>query len=140
MYLGAKSMPVGSIASRRRRAGLMARSTAEVLDDHLARAGREDVEGDIENNFAPDCVLLTSFGRFEGHNGVRAAAALLEEQVPEAKYLYTQRAVHGEIAFLEWTAVGRGAVVGDGADTFLIRDDRIRVATIHYTVEPEDVV
>lgn len=117
----------------------MARSTVEVFDDHLARAERADLEGDIARNFAPDCVLLTSFGRFEGHDGVRKAAALLEEQVPEAKYLYTQRAVHSEIAFLEWTAVGRGAVISDGADTFLIRDDRIRVMTIHYTVEPEDI-
>jgi hypothetical protein len=117
----------------------MARSTAEVFDDHLARAGRGDVEGDIANNFAPDCVLLTTQGRFEGHDGARAAAALLAEQVPEAKYLYAQRAVHEEIAFLEWTAVGRGAVIGDGADSYLIRDDRIRVMTIHYTVEPEDI-
>lgn len=117
----------------------MARSTVEVFEDHLARAQRGDVEGDIAHNFAPDCVLLTSFGGFEGHDGVRTAARLLEEQVPEAKYLYTQRATHGEIAFLEWTAVGRSAVVGDGADTFLIRDDRIRVMTIHYTVEPEDI-
>ncbi|MDB5773547.1 MAG: SnoaL-like polyketide cyclase [Burkholderia sp.] len=117
----------------------MARSTAEIFDDHLARAGRGDVDGDIAANFAPDCVLLTSFGRFEGHEGVRQAAALLDDQVPEAKYLYAQREVHGEIAFLEWAAVGRGALIGDGADTFLIRDDRILVMTIHYTVEPEDV-
>jgi hypothetical protein len=117
----------------------MSRSTSEVFDDHLARAARGDVEGDIAANFAPDCVLLTSRGRFDGHDGVRAAAAMLADELPEAKYLYTQRAVHGEIAFLEWTAVGRGALVSDGADSFLIRDDRIRVMTIHYTVEPEDI-
>jgi hypothetical protein len=117
----------------------MARSTSDVFEDHLARAARGDVEGDIANNFAPDCVLLTSQGRFEGYDGVRKAAALLQEEVPEAKYLYTQRTVHAEIAFLEWSAVGRGALIGDGADTFLIRDDRIRIVTIHYTVEPEDL-
>jgi hypothetical protein len=43
--------------------------------------------------------------------------------------------VHGDIAFLEWTAVADGAMVRDGADTFVIRDDRVRVMTIHYTVE-----
>jgi hypothetical protein len=116
----------------------MARSTAEVFEDHLARADRGDVEGDIAANFAPDCVLLTSYGRFDGHSGVRAAAALLAEQAPEAKYLYTQRSVHGEIAFLEWTAVGRNAIIDDGADTFLIRDDRIHTMTIHYTVDSEE--
>ena len=57
--------------------------------------------------------------------------------MPEARYRYTQRAVHGEIAFLEGTAAGRGCRVRDGADSFLIRDGRIEVMTIHYTVEPE---
>lgn len=116
----------------------MARSTTEVFDDHLARADRGDIDGDIAANFASDCVLLTTYGRFDGHEGVRAAAALLAEQVPEAKYLYSQRAVHGEIAFLEWTAAGKGVRVSDGADSFLIRNDRIQVMTIHYTMESDE--
>ena len=115
----------------------MARSTAEVFDDHLARADRDDIDGDIAANFAPDCVLLTTYGRFDGHEGVRAAADLLAKQVPEAKYSYTQRSVPGEIAFLEGTAVGRGVRVNDGADSFLIRDGRVQVMTIHYTMEAE---
>jgi hypothetical protein len=116
----------------------MARTTAEVFTDHLDRADRGDLRGDIEANFAPDCVLMTSYGRFEGRDGVRAAADLLERQVPGAVYEYTQRSVHEDIAFLEWRAVGRDSVVQDGADSFLIRDGRIRVMTIHYTVEPRD--
>jgi hypothetical protein len=59
---------------------------------------------------------------------------LLAQQVPDASYSYTQRAVQGEIAFLEWKALGRGAVVHDGADSFLIRSGKIRIMTIHYTV------
>jgi hypothetical protein len=114
----------------------MARTTADVFNDHLDRADRGDVQGDIEANFAPDCVLLTTYGRFDGHEGVRAAAELLDRQVPEAKYEYTQRSTHADIAFLEWRAVGRESRVDDGADTFLIRDGRIHVMTIHYTVEP----
>ncbi|HEX5453530.1 MAG TPA: nuclear transport factor 2 family protein [Stellaceae bacterium] len=114
----------------------MTRTAAEIFDDHLARADRGDVTGDIEANFAVDCVLLTTYGRFDGHDGVRAAADLLDRQVPEAIYAYTQRSVHGQIAFLEWRASGRGSGVTDGADTFLIRDGRIRVMTIHYTVVP----
>jgi len=111
------------------------RTTAEVFDDHLDRADRNDLEGDIAANLAPDCVLLTTYGRFDGHAGVRAAAALLAEQVPQARYRYVQRTVHGDIAFLEWTAEGQGRRVRDGADSFLVRDGRIVVMTIHYTVE-----
>jgi hypothetical protein len=114
----------------------MIRDTKAVFDDHLDRADRRDLYGDIETNFAPDCVLLTSYGRFEGHVGVRAAADLLDRQVPEAAYEYTQRSVHEDIAFLEWRATGRGACVRDGADSFLVTDGRIRIMTIHYTVEP----
>ncbi len=115
----------------------MDRSTAEVFDDHLDCATRNDVEADLKANFAPDCVLLTSFGRFDGHDGVREAAALLARQVPEAEYRYIRRAVHGEIAFLEWTTTGRGSRVRDGAESFLIRNDHIEIMTIHYTVESD---
>jgi len=112
------------------------RSTRKIFDDHLARADRDDVEGDIAANFAPECVLLTTYGRFDGHDGVRAAARLLARQVPHARYDYLHRSVAGEMAFLEWTAEGDGAVVRDGADSFLIRDGLIQVMTIHYTVQP----
>lgn len=115
----------------------MVRSTAEVSDDHLARADRGDVKGDILANFAPDDVLPTSYGRFEGHEGLRAAAALLAQQVPNAKYVHSQRAVYREIAFLEWTATSHGVSVSDGADTFPIRHDRIQAMTTHYTMETE---
>lgn len=114
----------------------MNKSTRETFEDHLARADRGDVEGDLAENFAPDCVLLTTYGRFDGHAGVRAAARLLAQQVPDAKYHYRQRSVEGEIAFLEWTAEGRNAEVRDGADSYLVRDGRIQVMTIHYTVQP----
>jgi hypothetical protein len=117
----------------------MMRSTAEVFADHLARADRADVEGDIAENFAPDCVLLTTYGRFDGHEGVRAAADLLARQLPDATYEYLQRSTHGEIAFLEWSGRGTGASVHDGADSFLIRDGHIRVMTIHYTVRTDEL-
>jgi hypothetical protein len=113
-------------------------NTAEVLGDYLARADRGDIEGDIAVNLAPDCVLLPTYGRFDGHDGVQEAATMLAEQVSEAKYFYLQRTVHGKIAFLEWTAVGRAVLVNDGADTFMIPDGRVHAMTIHYTMEPEE--
>lgn len=81
----------------------MPRTAAEVFDDHLARADRGDVEGDIAANFSPACVLLTTYGRYDEHACVRAAASLLARQVPEARYQYLQRVGHGEIPFLEGT-------------------------------------
>lgn len=110
------------------------RSTEQVFLDHLARAQKGDVEGDIQHNFAPTCVLLTTYGTFRGHEGVREAAALLERQLGPATYTYKKQVWEGELAFLEWTADTARASVPDGADSFLIRDGRIVAMTIHYTV------
>jgi hypothetical protein len=112
----------------------MARTTLEVLQDHFDRADRNDIEGDIATNVSPDIVLLTTYGRFEGHEGVRAAAALLLDQVKDATYTYLRVETHEDMGFLEWTASGSNADVFDGADSYLVRDGKIQTMTIHYTV------
>lgn len=45
--------------------------------------------------------------------------------------------VAGEMAFLEWTAASKKAIVEDGADSYLIRDGRIVAQTIHYTISAQ---
>lgn len=115
----------------------MTRSTQDVFEDHLGLADAQDVATDIARNFAADCVLLTGYGVFRGHAGVREAAALLQRQLPDARFTYRTRMHEGEIAFLEWEAEATTASVHDGADSFLIRDGRIVAMTIHYTVRPK---
>jgi SnoaL-like domain len=112
------------------------RSTRDVLEDHLRlrRRGAGKVEEDITRNYAEDVVLLTGFGVFRGHDGVRRSAQILHEQLPCARYQYLTRLVDGEMAFLEWAARCPTARVEDGADSYLIRDGRIVAQTIHYTV------
>lgn len=116
------------------------RSSYQVFEDHLKRALEGDVEGDITHSFAEDCILLTSFGTFQGREGVRQAAELLERQLPNARYQYETRICHGEICLLEWSAEGEGTRVEDGADSFLIQDGLIKVMTIHYTPEAGEPV
>ncbi len=111
------------------------RSTEEVFEDHLELAQKGDVETDIKRNFAPDCVLMTSYGVFHGHEGIRAAADLLQKQVGTTRYIYKNRLWHRELAFLEWTAVSDKASVNDGADSYWIRDGLILAMTAHYTVK-----
>jgi len=115
----------------------MTRSTQDVFDDHLRLADAQDVATDITRNFTADCVLLTGYGVFRGHAGGRDAAALLQRQLPDARFAYRTRMHEGEIAFLEWEAEASTACVHDGADSFLIRGGRIVVMTIHYTVQPK---
>jgi len=115
---------------------LHARSSEEVFEDHLRLAGKHRFEEDIERNVSPDCVVLERRGVFRGHDGVRELARLLDEELPDAPYSYTNRLVAGRIAFLEWTAEADHARVRDGADSFVIEDGWIIAQTIHYTVEP----
>lgn len=116
---------------------LRRRSADEVFEDHLRLAGEHRFEEDIERNVAPDCVVLERRGIFRGHAGVRELARLLEEELPDAPYTYTNRMVAGRVAFLEWTAEAEKTRVRDGADSFVIENGWIVAQTIHYTVEPK---
>jgi len=113
------------------------RTAREVLDDHLALAMAWDFETDLERNFSEDIVLLTGYGIFRGIEGVREKVQLLDAQLPGGRWTYRTVMAEGEMGFLEWTAeADNGARVEDGADSYLIRDGRIRAMTIHYTVLP----
>jgi hypothetical protein len=50
---------------------LAVRSTQEVFEDHLSKRDKNDLEGDLKCNYAPDVVLLTCTGVLRGHEGVR---------------------------------------------------------------------
>lgn len=116
---------------------LRQRSAREVLDDHLQLAMAWDFETDVARNFTEDIVLLTGYGIFRGLEGLRAKVRLLAEQLPGGRWEYRTVMAEGELGFLEWRAVAdNGARVEDGADSYLIRDGRIRAMTIHYTVLP----
>jgi hypothetical protein len=111
------------------------RTTLEVLQDHLEQLAQQgDLDTDIARNFAPDCVLMTTYGNFHGHAGVREAADLLTRQMGSGSYNYTKQCWHEELAFLEWTADTDQASIPDGADSYWIKDGRIRAMTIHYSV------
>jgi hypothetical protein len=114
---------------------LRARSTQEVFDDHLQLALEHRFEEDIERNVAPHIVVLERRGIFHGRDGVRHLAQVLEEELPDAPYVYTNRLVEGRFAFLEWTAEAARTRVRDGADSFVVEDGWIVAQTIHYTVE-----
>jgi hypothetical protein len=109
-----------------------------VFEDHLAKRLAGDTESDIEENYAENVVLLTGTGAFEGHDGVRKSAKELERYVGNIPYTYNHTLVKGDYAFLEWTAAGENKAVTDGADGFVIKDGKIVLQTIHYSVrKPE---
>jgi SnoaL-like domain len=114
---------------------LRSRSAAEVFEEHLRLANQHQFEADIERNVSPDIVILERRGVFRGREGAKELARLLEQELPGAPYVYTNRLVEGRLAFLEWTAQTEHAYVRDGADSFVIENGWIVAQTIHYTVE-----
>lgn len=111
------------------------RTAREVLRDHLDLARQGDVDTDIKRNFDSDCVPMTTYGTFQGHAGVREAAQLLSRQMGPGGYDYIRQECHGELAFLEWRVDNDRVSIPDGADSYWIKDGRIRAMTIHYSVK-----
>jgi len=110
------------------------RSTEEVLQDHLRlrREGRTDE--DLERNYDDDVVVLSHLGQFRGIDGMSTLAALLAEQLKDARYHYDMVLVDGEFGFLRWTAEAADFTVSDGADSYCVRDGRIVAQTLAYSL------
>ena len=112
-----------------------ARSTIEVLGDHLERRQLGDIEGDLEHNYIPDVVLFYERGVLKGRDAVRASATALADQLPDARFPFLFKAVDGENALLHWSAQSPHVRVELGVDTFVIRDGRIVLQTVSYELE-----
>lgn len=80
-------------------------------------------------------MLLSAEGVHRGHDGVRHLAAILRSYVPEGRYRYRQVLAAADAAMLRWTADGETLDIYDGADSYVVRDDRIVLQTIHYSTE-----
>jgi hypothetical protein len=113
------------------------RSTIEVLEDHLERRRRGDIDGDLEHNYAPDVVLLCEHGVLRGYAAIRNSAKALADQLPDASYHFSLKRFHGEHVLLQWNAQSANARVDLGVDAFVIRDGRIVLQTISYLLKQE---
>lgn len=109
------------------------RTTTQVLHDHLMRRLSGDVAGDIEANYDPGVVMLTGSGIYHGHEGVADCADELARLVGKGTFRYDETLVCEQFGYLEWSAEGDAAHVVDGADSFVVRDGRIIMQTVHYT-------
>lgn len=111
------------------------RTTYAVFREHLALRRANKVAQDIRRNYSPAVVALTTYGVFRGHKGVLECSRRLKKALPKARFRYIRQLVFGELAFLVWTATSAsGRRIDDGVDTFVIRDGRIVLRTVHYTV------
>ncbi|MGN8024592.1 nuclear transport factor 2 family protein [Microbacterium sp. 22242] len=109
------------------------RTTREVIEDHLSRRLEGDLDGDLRN-YSPEVVRLTGSGVYRGLQGVRESSEELGRLVGDATLACTLMVTEGGYAYLEWTADNASTHVGDGADTFVLRDGLIVLQTTHCTI------
>ena len=115
----------------------MVRSTDEVFQDHLRRREQGDLESDIAQNYAQDVVIMSNFGTFHGHDGVRQSESILHQQLPSGRhYTYVQSLTDQSIAFEKWDGTSTRMHVKDGVDFFIIKDGRIQLQLIYYKPLP----
>jgi len=124
----------GNMPNNRKATVGKTRTTEQVFFDHLEKRQKGLEEEDIKQNYSPDVVQLTCMGIFRGHDGVREGNRILQDSLPAGRFEYYNTLVEGEMAFLEWRGFADGCEIKEGADSFLIRDGRIIVQTIHYKV------
>ena len=112
----------------------MARTTEEVLYDHLRCRQAGDLAGDIARNYAEDVIILTMEGVYHGADGIRRNSAELRGYFKDATFTFPVIRTAGRFAFIEWRTETPDACSSDGADSFIIEDGRIVCQTIRYTV------
>lgn len=115
---------------------LRRRSPREVLEDHLALRKANDLDEDIRRNYDPDVILLSLTAGRRGHDGVREMAAELQRDCAGNDYDYDEVLVNGDVGMLVWSARCPQGSISDGTDSYIVRDGRIAVQTVHYHVRP----
>jgi SnoaL-like domain len=109
------------------------RPASEVFHDHLELRSAFDLETDLRRNYAPDVLVLTSYGAVRGHDGIRHTAATLRRHSRGGEYEYLHEVVHGDLAYLVWQVRMPREWI-HGADSFRIEHGKIVLQTIHYVV------
>jgi hypothetical protein len=113
------------------------RPTREVFEDHLRLRLAGKLEEDLQRNYAPDVVLLTSNSNARGHDALRMSARRLSQQLPGARFEIVSKQVDGRFALLIWKATSDRFDALAGADSFVVEDGLIRLQTIHYRLVGE---
>jgi hypothetical protein len=123
------------IARGQTQVNLEERTTEQVIEDHLGCRMNGDIEGDIERNYSPDMVVMTSRGLFHGKDEIRNLNRMLHKAIDSNNYIFPVKLFDGPYAFIEWRVRAPGKSIEDGADSFVVRDGKIVFQSIHYMIE-----
>jgi ketosteroid isomerase-like protein len=112
----------------------MARTPQEIFQHHATALIAGDID-EIVADYADDALFITPEGVKRGKDGVREGFTQLLSELPSAKWDVPVQIYEDDVLFITWSAVSDKTQATDGVDTFVFRDDSIRVQTVRYTVE-----
>ncbi len=114
----------------------MARSTQQVFRDHMSALGRGDLPA-LMADYAEDAALITMDTVYEGKGAIQGYFVGAFTAFPGMRITGTGERVRGDVVLCTWTAEAEKAKIPVGVDTFIIREDKIRLQTCWYTVVPK---
>jgi|SRR5690625_473577 len=113
----------------------MKRTPTEIIQSHLNKRLNGDLENDIKENFSENIIILSAYGIFKGHEGIRASSAELNRLLGDSIFKYRRVLIEDNYALLEWQAKSADREIKDGVDSFVIENEKIVFQAIHYTVQ-----
>ncbi|NPV10063.1 MAG: nuclear transport factor 2 family protein [Anaerolineae bacterium] len=114
----------------------MARSTKEVFDHHVDALMRGDLTA-LMTDYADDGVLMTMDAVYTGKEAIRSFFVEALGSLPNLRLTGTGEHVSGDVVMCTYCGDCDVATVPAGVDTFIIRDDKIRLQTGWFTVVPK---
>jgi ketosteroid isomerase-like protein len=112
-----------------------ARTPEEIFQHHAQALGAGDLD-EIVADYSEDAIFITPAGVKRGKHGIREAFTQLLAELPDANWNIKTTIFEDDIMLLEWGAQAATNRVDDAIDTFVFRDDLIRVQTVRYTLVP----
>jgi hypothetical protein len=112
----------------------MTRTPQQVFAHHGPALAAADID-EIAADFADDALVITPAGVNRGKDGVRAAFRQLFADLPDAAWDIRGQTWADDVLLLEWAADAGQSRADDGVDTFVFHDGKIRVQTVHYTLQ-----
>jgi predicted SnoaL-like aldol condensation-catalyzing enzyme len=120
----------------RRETMAAARTPQQIFQHHAEALGAGDLE-EIVADYSEDAIFITPAGVKRGKQGIREAFTQLLDELPNADWSLKTTIYEEDIMLLEWDATAASNRIEDAIDTFVFRDDHIRVQTVRYRLIPQ---
>jgi ketosteroid isomerase-like protein len=113
----------------------MSRTPQDVFDAHFAAVARGDVDA-VLADYSTDAVVMTVDTVLEGHGAIRSFFTAALGMVPEPRFTVDSTLSAGDAVLVTWSVTSPSARIRGAVDTFVVADDKIRLQTTVFTLEP----